>query len=179
MYPVYRAKSFKQGQNINKNCEIMSEKQVMQSFSYLYMGISLFFILSLLLTFDENYFFLNTLNNIMLILVALIIPIFMVFLGLRGLKKNGVKIDVKALKDVRLIPMLVGFVMMSIGIYFSSISQPNIYPDDRSINLFLHPFLSQGLVIFFVGTGIQLLEFVWYYDTVSSRILERTKQTPS
>jgi hypothetical protein len=103
----------------------------------------------------------------------------MVFFGLRELKKNGVKIEIKALKDVRSIPMLVGFVMMSIGIYFSSISQPNIYPDGRSINLFFHPFLGQGLVIFFVGTGIQLLELVWYYDTVSSRILERTKQTPS
>lgn len=71
--------------------------------------------------------------------------------------------------------MLAGFVLMVLGIYFSSISQPVIYPDGSGTNFFWHPFSGQSLVIFLAGTGIQLLELVWYYDTVSNNIIKESK----
>jgi uncharacterized membrane protein YidH (DUF202 family) len=160
------------------DCEIMDEKQVMKSVFNIYSGIWLFFLIVFFMTLNNNLFFLNITNNIILILCASILPIFLVW-ELRKLKKNGIKINRKTFKNVKTIPMLAGFILMVIGIYFASISLQLFYPDGSRLSFFYHPFSGQSLVIFLVGSGIQLLEFVWYYDTVSSKIMEKTKQTPS
>jgi hypothetical protein len=96
------------------------------------------------------------------------------------LKRNGraIKIDVKTLKDAKLIPLVAGFVLMAVGIGFLAVSQPTIYADGTPTGLFWHPFVNQAFILFFAGTGIQLLEWVWYYDSVSSKIVQEAKTNP-
>lgn len=104
----------------------------------------------------------------------------MVLFGLSGLKENGVEIkkDVRIMKKIKLVPMLFGFVLMAFGIYFSSITHSTFYANGAPTGLFDHPFVSQSFELFLAGTGIQLFELVWYYDSVSSKIINRRKTEP-
>jgi hypothetical protein len=56
---------------------------------------------------------------------------------------------------------MAGFVLNLIGIYVLSITHQVINPNGYPTGSVLHLHVTQSLVIFWVGTGIQLLEMIW------------------
>ena len=94
--------------------------------------------------------------------------------SLMQLKENGINISLKTLQSnkIKLVPMMVGFVLNLIGIYVLSITHQVINPNGSPTGSVLHPLVTQGFVIFWVGTGIQLLEMIWYHDSVTSKSTE-------
>jgi hypothetical protein len=154
--------------------EPMFETPVMNSFLRFYFGISWF--IGAIYIFAINYknFYVDSFG-VFLLVVILTVPSCLVYFGLRGLRQNGVRIDGKILKNLKLIPMWAGFILIALGISVSALSHPTIYPDGTPTGFFYHPFAGQGFVLLGAGFGIQFLWIVWYYDSVSSNIVEKAK----
>lgn len=154
----------------------MNQKQVMIAFSYLYFGVWFFLLVLYLPTTSYNDFYSTIQYNLSIYLVLSIFPIYFIVFGLWKLKQNDVtiRINKKTIKNVKVIPIIVGFVLICVGIGFASLYKPvtyNIVPTGFAW-LSLHPLGVQGLLLFWVGTGIQFLELVWFYDSVTSKPLD-------
>lgn len=155
----------------------------MNAYFSLYLGIWLFLFFIYLQTTDYNDFYFNIQRNLSFITGASLISIFLVIIGLWKLNQNEItiRINKKTIKNIKLILMIIGFTLICIGIGLSSLFKPVNNPNSNFTGLSWlawHPFGLQGLVLFWVGTAIQLFELVWFYDTVSSKIMMETKQNP-
>ena len=138
----------------------------------IYLGLMFFFLLLLIVISSSNFGLINI--AIFAILFSLSIC-FYISTGFRKLKELGIKIGPKIVKDVRIVPMLVGFILMGLGMGVLAITHPVIYPDGSPTGTFWHPFVQQSFILFFAGVGIQLLELVWYHDSVTSKQFEARK----
>jgi hypothetical protein len=125
------------------------------------------------MVFINTGFYLN-LEGAILIIAVICISLAIFLDSLMQLKENGINICLKTLQSnkVKFIPMMVGFISHSIGIYFLSITHQVINLDGSPTGRVWHPLGTQGFVIFLVGTGIQLLEMIWYHDSVTSKSIQ-------
>lgn len=160
----------------------MNEKEVMNAYFYSYLGIWLFLFFIYLESTGYNDFYFSIERTLSFIIGTSLFSIILITVGLWKLKQNEItiRINKKTIKNIKLILMIVSFALICIGIGFSSFFKPVIINTDNNFGglswLAWHPFGIQGLVLFWMGTGIQLFEWVWYYDSVSSKIMKETKQ---
>lgn len=125
--------------------------------------------------FDTS--FSPNLLNIIIIIVAVGISSSMIFFGLREINENGVEIksSIQQIKIIKLVPMVLGFILMALGISFMVIAQPTIYQNGTPTGFFWHPLGTQGLLLFWLGEGIQLIEVYWYNHSTASTFVEVKK----
>ena len=149
--------------------QVMIEKpQVLKSLFVTYFGVYGLFMTVYLAVILDSGFYLSVTDT----LVVSGVSAFFVAIALFNvwvLRRSGFKISIGAqqLKNVKLIPMASGFALMIAGVCISAVSNPVFLPDGAQTGLFSHPFAFQGWALFFVGIGIQLLELVWYYNSVA------------
>lgn len=149
---------------------VMDKMLVARSFFWMYIGVWGFLMLAFTLAENDSTLYLNLWGNVEVFIAASIIPIFMISFGLLRLRKNAVefKIPTSVSGKIKLIPMIAGFALMSVGVGLAALNTPEFLPDGTVLQTSLHPFVIQGLGLFFAGTLIQLLELVWYYDSATS-----------
>ncbi len=102
----------------------------------------------------------------MLIVGVSFFSIVFVIIGLWKLKQNEItiKINKETIANIKLVLIVVGFVLICIDIDLSSVFNPVINGDGNFTGLSWlswQPFGLQGIILFWMGTGIQFLELVW------------------
>jgi hypothetical protein len=121
------------------------EKSVFQ----FYHGIWSYFFSGSILAVMNTSSYIN-LEGAIVLLVVIFIPLSIFLYSLMQLKENGINICLKTLQrnKMKLVSMIAGFILNSIGIYVLSITHHVINPDGSLTGSVWHPLFTQGFVIF-------------------------------
>ncbi len=123
------------------------------SFLRIYLGLMFFFLLLLIVISSSNF----GLINIAIFAILSLSICFYISTGFRKLKELGIRIDPRIVKDVRIVPMLVGFILMGLGMGVLAITHPVIYPDGSPTGDISGSFCSAKLYLIFCGSGYSIV----------------------
>lgn len=149
-------------------------KPVLESIGIINFGV--FIVLQALYSYalNDSYFYLNAVENTIVLAAVFGVCSFLIILGSLGLKiyKDAISFTGK-LKFLEIIPNATGYALMGIGIYFASfcVSRPlpNSVPDFYS----WHPYTTQGFDLYITGLGVLMATILLYNYLIPKQIASR------